>query len=219
MRVLLLLSVFSLALAPAPQREVHFEAQQIRDDFGVGYAVTVGDVNGDRKPDILAISGTQLVWFEESVVAGARRARRADAEGQRHAGAARHRSRRPARRRARRHLEAERHERRRHAPLGVAGRGRRPTWTLRDIASEPTLHRIRWANVDGAGDPELIVAPLHGRGTSPPEWNGVGPRLLALRVPKDPARDAVAGRARSTTRCTSSTTSRCSTSTATATTS
>ncbi len=49
---------------PAPQREVRFETQQIRDDFGVGYAVTVADVNGDKKPDILAISGTQLVWFE-----------------------------------------------------------------------------------------------------------------------------------------------------------
>jgi len=71
------------------------------------------------------------------------------------------------------------------ASPGAAG----ASWTLRDITSEPTLHRIRWANVDGAGDPELIVAPLHGRGTSPPEWNGVGPRLLALRVPKDPARD------------------------------
>ena len=26
--------------------------------------MTVADVNGDKKPDILAISGTQLVWFE-----------------------------------------------------------------------------------------------------------------------------------------------------------
>ena len=41
-----------------------FEAREIRRDFGVGYAVTTGDVNGDKKPDILAISGTQLVWFE-----------------------------------------------------------------------------------------------------------------------------------------------------------
>ena len=64
MQLLQLLSVFSLALAPAPQREVRFDTQQIRDDFGVGYAVTVADVNGDQKPDILAISGTQLVWFE-----------------------------------------------------------------------------------------------------------------------------------------------------------
>ena len=49
------------AQAAGPYR---FETQQIRDDFGVGYAVTVADVNGDEKPDILAISGTQLVWFE-----------------------------------------------------------------------------------------------------------------------------------------------------------
>ena len=62
------------------------------------------------------------------------------------------------------------------ASPGAPGRG----WTLRDITSEPTLHRIRWANIDGAGEPELIVAPLHGRGTAPPEWTGVGPRLLAL---------------------------------------
>jgi len=46
---------------------------------------------------------------------------------------------------------------------GTAG----ASWALRDITAEPTLHRIRWANVDGTGDPELIVAPLHGRGTSP----------------------------------------------------
>ena len=64
MRVLLLLSAAWLALSAAPQREARFETQQIREDFGVGYAVTVADVNGDRKPDILAISGTQLVWFE-----------------------------------------------------------------------------------------------------------------------------------------------------------
>ena len=191
MRALLLLSVFSLAPAPAPQREVHFEAQQIRGDFGVGYAVTVADVNGDRKPDILAISGTQLVWFENPSWQA-----HVVLDGQT----------------PKDNVTLAPHDIDRDGRLDVAlgatwkpndtnGGGTlhwaspgatgaaAPTWTLRDITSEPTLHRIRWANVDGAGDPELIVAPLHGRGTSPPEWNGVGPRLLALRVPKDPAKD------------------------------
>ena len=179
--------------------------------------MTVADVNGDKKPDILAISGTQLVWFENPSWQA-----HVVLDGQT----------------PKDNVTLAPHDIDRDGRLDVAlGATWKPSdtngggtlhwtspgaagasWTLRDITSEPTLHRIRWANVDGAGDPELIVAPLHGRGTSPPEWNGVGPRLLALRVPKDPAR--IRGRPRSsTTRCTSSTTSPCSTSTATATTS
>ena len=42
---------------------VQFRAQAIATDFGVGYAVVPGDVNGDGRTDILAISGTELVWF------------------------------------------------------------------------------------------------------------------------------------------------------------
>ena len=185
MRVLLLLSVFSLALTPVPQREVRFDTQQIRENFGVGYAVTVADVNGDKKPDVLAISGTQLVWFENPSWQA-----HVVLDGQT----------------PKDNVTLAPHDIDRDGRLDVAlGATWKPSdtngggtlhwaspaaagasWTLRDITSEPTLHRIRWANVDGAGDPELIVAPLHGRGTSPPEWNGVGPRLLALRVPKDP---------------------------------
>ena len=195
MRVLLLLPVLSLALSqtppnppPASPGAFRFEPQEIRDTFGVGYAVTVADVNRDKKPDILAISGTQLVWFENpSWVA------HVVLDGQT----------------PKDNVTLAPHDIDRDGRLDVAlGATWKPSdtngggtlhwaspgapdasWTLRDITAEPTLHRIRWANIDGTGDPELIVAPLHGRGTSPPEWAGVGPRLLVLRVPKDPARD------------------------------
>ena len=50
-----------LAAAPGP---VKFHEQEIAKDFGVGYAVAPGDVNGDGKTDIIAISGTELVWFK-----------------------------------------------------------------------------------------------------------------------------------------------------------
>lgn len=198
MRVLPLLSTLSLAFAPAVQTPAgppstsppafRFETQEIRDNFGVGYAVTVADVNGDRKPDVLAISGTQLVWFENPswqahvVLDGqtpkdnvALAPHDIDRDGRLDVALAA--TWKPADTNAGGTLH--------WASPGAPG----ASWTLRDITSEPTLHRIRWANVDGTGDPELIVAPLHGRGTSAPEWNGVGPRLQALRIPKDPAKD------------------------------
>ena len=54
-------------------------------------------------------------------------------------------------------------------------------WTLHPLGSEPTTHRMRWADADGDGRSELIVAPLHGRGTSGPKhWEGNGARLLVL---------------------------------------
>jgi hypothetical protein len=56
--------------------------------------------------------------------------------------------------------------------------GRGP-WTVRSLGEEPTLHRIRWATL--AGSPALVVTPLHGRGTAPPAWDGVGARIFALR--------------------------------------
>ena len=209
MRVLPLLSAFWLALAPAPpapQRDVRFETQQIRDDFGVGYAVAVGDVNGDKKPDILAINGTQLLWFENPSWQAHVDARRPDAEGQRQAGAARHRSRRPPRRGSGRQLEAERHERRRHAPLGLAGRRRRPSWTLRDVTPSrrciASAGRTSMAPAIPSWSSRRCTAAARKR----PEWHGVGPRLLALRCRK--SRRRIRGRPRSsTTRCTSSTTS------------
>jgi hypothetical protein len=177
------------ALQPGSAPTFLFETQQIRDGFGVGYAVTTADVNGDKKLDIVAINGTQLVWFEnpswqmhvaldgqtpkDNVTVAPRDI---DRDGRLDVA-----------------LGAS------WAPSNTNGGGtlhwvsqaaNGQPWTLRDIASEPTLHRIRWANIDGKGDPELIVGPLHGRGTAPPEWNGVGPRLLAFTVPKDPVKDA-----------------------------
>ena len=189
----LLLCILSLigVLLAAQASPPTFRHQEIAADFGVGYAVQVADVNGDRRPDIVAISGTQLVWFENptwqkyvaldgktpkdnvciaphdidrdgrlDVAVGATWQPRNTASG---------------------------------GTLHWAGRSTDPgseAWTVTDILEEPTLHRIAWGDVDGDAAAELIVAPLHGRGTAPPDWNGAGARLLLLRVPKDPRRDA-----------------------------
>lgn len=171
-----------------PHPSVKFRAQEIAADFGVGYAVVPGDVNGDRQPDILAISGTELVWFEaptwkKNVILGAG-ATTADNVTL--------------------------------APYDIDGDGRldialgagwtrqntgtlqwvkqnapgaTPAWDVFPIFAEPTLHRIKWADVDGDKRSELIVAPLHAVGAKGPDWDGPSARLLVFRIPANPKTD------------------------------
>ncbi len=63
------------------------------------------------------------------------------------------------------------------------------SWSVFPIGNEPTLHRMRWANVKGTDKPQLIVAPLQGRGTHPPNWGeGNGVRILVYSIPDDPTK-------------------------------
>ena len=168
---------------------LRFERQEIRANYGVGYALAVADMNGDRRPDVVAISGTQLTWYEnpswrEHVLLEGQTPKDNvalaphDIDGDGRADVA---------------LGAH------WNPRDTQGGGTlhwvrqeqgRDGGTLHAISSEPTLHRLRWADLDGTGGPELIVGPLHGRGSSPPEWSGQGARLLAFSVPPRPGSDA-----------------------------
>jgi hypothetical protein len=162
-----------------------FRPQEIGTGLSVVYALTTADVNGDRKPDVVAITSTQLVWFENPSWT--------------------------------KHIVTEKVTARDNvalAPLDIDRDGKldfalgadwQPTNTngggslhwvsnagqVTNITAEPTLHRIRWADVDGDNRPELIVAPLHGRGTKSADWtNGPGARILVFKVPANPAKDA-----------------------------
>lgn len=59
---LLTLSALGLAAAQAPK--VEWEHQTIDPEFGIGYAVTVADMNGDRKPDVVGVNERQVTWYE-----------------------------------------------------------------------------------------------------------------------------------------------------------
>ncbi len=56
-------------------------------------------------------------------------------------------------------------------------------WQLHPISSEPWTHRMRWADVLGKGEPQLVVAPLNATN------NRLGVRLLAFEIPADPRKD------------------------------
>jgi hypothetical protein len=168
------------------ESKLKFRAQELVTDFGVGYAVVPGDVNGDKQMDVLAISGTELVWFrapswEKQVILGAGTTTAdnvtlaphdIDGDGRLDialgAGWTRQNT-------------GTLQWVRQNAP------GTMPAWEVFHIAAEPTLHRIKWADVDGDKKQELIVAPLHGKGAKGPE--GPFARLMIFRVPANPRSD------------------------------
>ena len=50
------------------------------------------------------------------------------------------------------------------------------------IGERAHLHRLRWADLDGDGHKELVVAPIMGRNAKAPLWE-VGVKLAFYRVP------------------------------------
>jgi hypothetical protein len=62
-------------------------------------------------------------------------------------------------------------------------------WIAHVIDREPTAHRLRWADLEGNGQPVLVVAPIMGPGTLGPTYAQSGARLVFYRVPGRPQSD------------------------------
>jgi hypothetical protein len=189
-RLFICIALLSTA-AFSQTKPLSFKEQIIDPNVGVGYAVTVADINHDGKPDIVVVTENpdQVVWYENpswtrrTIVSGFPKlpvcvqALDVDGDGK-----------------VELILGAD------WQPSNTATGGsvwllQRPAdlnqpWTPIKIDEEPTMHRMRLIDLDGKGRKELVCSPLHGRGNKSPEWwKGDGASLYLLRRPANPFKD------------------------------
>jgi len=184
--VFCLLMVAAAAGAGAAELKTpRFRAVEIDAKIEIGYGVTVADIDGDKKPDIILADKNQIVWYqnptwEKHVIAEnltkldhvciAARDIDGDGKAELAAGAG-------------------------WNPSDTSNSGavfylvppsdRKQKWEPVELPHEPTVHRMRWVK-NAQGKFDLVVVPLHGRGNNPGAGTGEGVKILAYKMPADP---------------------------------
>jgi hypothetical protein len=180
------LSAMLCSIMYAAHAQPKFEAQVVDSNVAIGYGLAIGDVDGDRKPDILLADKKQFVWYrngdwkrfvmvenltESDNVCIAARDIDNDGKVEVAVGA--------------QWNPGETSDTAKSGSVHILIRPKDPTqlWQPIRLYHEPTIHRMRWVKA-GENNYHLIVAPLHGKGNKNGEGTAVN--VLAYEVPKDP---------------------------------
>jgi hypothetical protein len=182
--VMVWLGLATLWLRAAPQPpQPSFRAVTVDTRVEIGYGVTVADVDGDKKLDILLADKRVFAWYrnpawEKFVLAEGLTpqdnvclaAQDLDGDG-----------------------KAEVAVGAGWNPGDTLNSGavfylapptdRRQRWTPIALPHEPTVHRMRWIK-NPQGKYDLVVVPLHGRGNQ--GGQGAGVKTLVYQMPADP---------------------------------
>ncbi|MBX6311526.1 MAG: VCBS repeat-containing protein [Isosphaeraceae bacterium] len=164
--------------------DLRFERTVIDADLPGGYQVEVADVNGDGKPDVVALGGGTCAWYEnptwkKRIITGPQQTpgiissatTDLDGDGKAEVAIA---------------YEFAMNEPRK-GKLLLASQGAMPDdpWTLTPIVAVGSIHRLRWGEFNGDKRPDLVVAPIFGPEAKPPDY-GDPARLAILLTGDDP---------------------------------
>jgi hypothetical protein len=178
-------------VALAQQQPPKFLPQEVDATLGVGYAVLLVDVDHDGKRDIVVVDQTRVIWYanpdwrQRTIIQGGTKpdnvcidAHDIDGDGKLDFALG---------------ADWKPFNTESGGTLQWLKRGKTldEPWSIHAIDMEPTVHRIRFADVDGDGAPELVSVPLMGKAsTAKNNWmDGAPVRVIAYKVPKDPTKE------------------------------
>jgi len=198
MRLLFFLLPVSLLAQPMP----NFQVEVVDNQINIGYGLAIGDVDGDRLPDILMADQRDIVWYKNP---GGRRpsgGSQTDKQSSRWTRYVMARNLTPQDNVciAARDLNgdgkvevavgagwnpAETVDSTKSGAVFYLVRPTDPTqiWERVRLPHEVTTHRMRWVRT-GRTNYQLVVVPLHGLGNKNGEGRGV--RVWGYEFPKDP---------------------------------